>query len=232
MGKSARNGDLNMRKLLLITALVALAAPAHAADMALKVQPRAVAVKVPCTVFSCVNKFYVGGGMAGNGTNANILGNGIDGSVFAGGGIPFVDVGWMTWNGTFMLGAEVGAGYQINVAGGTINGQSVNEQGYMAYQEFQLGGSLSGIINPGPAPVTSPTGLTADIMTPYISFGAEEHSFATGWRTGAGIKFVLPNSNLLLDIGYRYTNFGSVTTGAANFQALNLVYVKADLPLN
>jgi opacity protein-like surface antigen len=216
----------------MLAAGLSLGSVANAADLApLPVKAR-VAVKVPCTVFSCVNKFYIGGGMAGNGTNANILGNGIDGSVFAGGGIPFADAGWMTWNGTFMLGAEVGAGYQINVAGGTINGQAVNEQGYMAYQEFQLGGSLSGIINPGPAPVTAPTGLTADIMTPYISFGAEEHSFATGWRTGAGIKFVLPNSNLLLDIGYRYTNFGSTTVGAANFQALNLVYAKVDMPLN
>lgn len=233
-----------MRRLLSLIALLALTGAAGAQTAAPAPAPKpkpqpavflkapAPPAKVPCTVTLCQNKWYIGGGMAGNGTNANIIGNGISGSVFAGGGIPFADAGWMTWNGVFLLGAEVGAGYQLNIAGGTLNGQNVNEQGYMAYQEFQVGGSLSTIFGNNSPPVVPPTGLTADIMAPYIAMGIEEHTFGTGWRTGAGIKFVLPNSNLILDLGYRYTNFGSATTGAANFQALNLVYAKIDVPLN
>jgi opacity protein-like surface antigen len=219
-----------MRRLFPFLALLA-AVPAYAGDLPTKAPPKAVPTKVPCTVTLCQNKWYVGGGIAGNGTNANILGNGLSGSVFAGGGIPFADAGWMTWNGIFLLGFEVGAGYQVNVAN-TVNGAQVNEQGYMAYQEAQVGGSLQNIFSNVNPPVTAPTGLTADIMAPYIAMGIEEHQWGTGWRTGAGIKFVLPNSNLILDLGYRYTNFGSATTGIATFNALNLVYAKIDVPLN
>jgi len=221
--------------LLLSTALVGAA---NAADMPTKAMKyRALAPIIPCTVMSCVSKFYVGAGLAGNGTNANIIGNGLTGSVFAGGGIPFVDAGWMSWNGTVLVGFEAGAGYQINTGATTINASgSVNPQGYMAYQEVQVGGALSQIFG-GASPVVPPTGLTADLMTLYVAGGAEEHSYATGWRTGAGAKFILPNSNMIIDIGYRYTNFGaaqvgSMPTGIAQFNAINLVYAKFDIPLN
>ena len=221
-----------MRKLLFLLAL-GFAVPAYAGDLPAKAKPKLVNVvtTVPCTVLSCVNKFYVGGGLAGIGGNADIIGNGISGSVFAGGGIPFGDVGWMTWNGNFLLGIEVGAGWQFNTSN-SVNGVNANETGYMAYQEFRVGGSLSSIYGNNAAPVTPPSGLTADIMTPYAAFGVEEHEFATGWRTGAGILFALPNSNIVLDIGYRYTNFGSATAGNITFPALNLVYANFDVPLN
>jgi hypothetical protein len=35
---------------------------------------------------------------------------------------------------------------------------------------------------------------------------------------------------MFLDVGYRYINYGSASTGAINFNAENLVFVKFDVP--
>jgi len=176
----------------------------------------------PCSVSAC-SGFYVGAGMAGNGTNADILGNGVSGSVFAGGGIPFVDGGWQSWNGTMMFGVEAGVGYQINTAT-AANGVGTNLQGVDAYQEIQLGGNLSNLVS-GQQPVMVPTGLMASMMFPYVAFGAEERQFADGWRTGAGAKFLI-GPEMFLDIGYRYINYGAATSGALSFPSENLVFLK------
>lgn len=217
-----------MKKLLLATALL-LPSLALAADLPTKAPSLLPAVT--CTANSCT-AWYLGAGIAGNGTNADILGGGITGSVFAGGGIPFADAGWQMWNGSVMLGAEVGGGYQLNT-GSVANGVNTNETGYDFYQEVQFGGSLSTLFNiPSTTP---PSGLTADIMAPYVAFGADERPWGTGWRTGAGIKFALPNTHAFLDIGYRYINYGSATIGTPlngiTISNDNLVFVKFNYAL-
>ena len=53
-----------------------------------------------------------------------------------------------------------------------------------------------------------------------------ERPFATGWETGAGAKFTFPQTtHVLLDIGYRYINYGSAQTGAISFNSENLIRV-------
>jgi opacity protein-like surface antigen len=187
-----------MKKILL--ALMLLATPAWATDMPVKVAPVA-GVPDPCTTSQCTG-WYVGGGFAGNGTNADILGNGISGSVFAAGAIPFVNGGWQYWNGKLFLAAEVGVGDQLN-----IGGLTGNETGVLGYQEVQFGGTLSGILGTNSAPVTVPTVLSADLISLYVAMGVIERSFANGWETGAGAKFAIA-PHLFLDIGYRYANYG------------------------
>lgn len=218
-----------MRRFAFLAALLVSTA-AYAADLPAKAAPKAAKVTTPCTVLSCPNKFYAGGGLAGIGTNADIIGNGLSGSVFAGGAIPFGDVGWMTWNGTFLLGFEAGVGYQLNTAT-AVNGINTNPNGILGYQEIQVGGSLSQLFG-AQTPPALPSGIAADLMTLYAAFGAQEQSFASGWRTGAGAKFVLPNSNILLDVGYRYVNYGVAQNGALQIPTDNLVYAKFDVPLN
>ena len=215
-----------MKKLLLATVLLWPLA-AQAADLSVKSPVAASSVLGSCTTTACTG-FYAGFGFAGNGTNADIIGSGLTGSVFAGGGIPFIDAGWQLWNGKYFIGAEVGGGYQINTPG-SVNGMQSNETGYDFYQEVQVGGTLSSLFGSASAPVTIPTGLTADLIAPYVAIGADERSFGTGWRTGAGAKFALAPT-MILDVGYRYINYGSASVGGLNFNAENLVFVKFDVP--
>ena len=80
-----------MKKLFLaLAAVLGALAPAAAADLTVKTKAVPFLTSTPCTVatattpLSC-SGFYIGGGISGQGTNADIVGNGINGSVFAGG---------------------------------------------------------------------------------------------------------------------------------------------------
>jgi opacity protein-like surface antigen len=214
-----------MRKLLLATIFLALAGSAQAADMATKAPPVATPL---CSTTQCTT-WYVGAGIAGNGTNADIIGNGLSGSVFAGGGLPFIDVGYQLWNNQTFLGIEAGAGYELNV-GTAINSVATTNTGYDLYQELQIGGNLSGIFGT-PSAVTAPTGLAAYTMAPYVAIGVDERPFGTGWRTGAGIKFCGGAAcPMIVDVGYRYVNYGTATQGGLTINADNLVFAKFDFP--
>jgi opacity protein-like surface antigen len=193
---------------------------ANAADLIPTKAPPSTTTQ--CTIIQCTG-FYAGGGFAGNGTNADILGSGLSGSVFGAGAIPFVDAGWQYWNSKLFIAAEVGVGNQLNMGGLNIN----NENGVFAYQEIQIGGSLYGLFGAQTAPITVPQTLTADLIAPYVAMGIVERPFGNGWQTGAGAKFTIA-PNTFLDIGYRYINYGSATVGvgagaAAQFNAENLV---------
>lgn len=173
-----------------------------------------------CTTTQCTGP-YAGAWMAGNGTNADIVGSGLDGSVLAGGAVLGGDIGWQYWNGTMFFGVEAGIGDQVNI-GSSLNGIGANETGYFGYQEMQVGGTLAGLFGTSSAPITPPSALSADLITLYGALGIAERPFATGWQTGAGAKFAL-TPNIFLDIGYRYINYGAATQGALNFNAENLV---------
>jgi opacity protein-like surface antigen len=211
-----------MRKLLLATALL-LPVGAQAADLRLPVKAPLAAVPV-CTTSFCTG-FYFGAGFDGNGSNADILGSGLSGSVFAAGAVPSVQAGYQLWNGTLFLAGEVGAGYVIPSAS-TINSVSVDpaQKGWLAYQEAQLGGTLSGLLGTGSTAVTVPNGLLVDLIAPYVALGVAEEQHATGLETGAGAKFVI-TPNGVLDVGYRYIPFNSTVLGVTQ-KADNLVRVR------
>jgi len=195
---------------------------AKAADMAVKAAPVSASA---CTPQQCIG-FYAGAGFGGNGSNADILGSGLSGSVFAGGAVPFAMAGYQYWDGRYLFALEAGIGDQIDLGGVNVG----NEAGVYAYQEMQFGGNLSALIAPSQGPVTPPTALIATMMAPYASIGIVERNFANGFSTGAGAKFVL-SPNLFLDIGYRYINYGSATVNTgiagavAKFNAENLIKV-------
>ena len=74
-----------MKKLLLgAAAVIAFAAPAVAADLPARPYTKAPAYTAPEAVYNWTG-FYIGGHLEGEGSNADILGSGINGSVFANG---------------------------------------------------------------------------------------------------------------------------------------------------
>lgn len=152
-----------------------------------------------CTINQCTS-WFVGAGISGNGTNADILGQGINQSVFAAGGIFDAHVGADLWNGKYYAGVEGGIGYQFQ--SGPL---SIGKSNLVGYQEFRLGGSLTGLINGAGAQsaVTVPTALANALMAPYLVFGALERNGYSQWLSGAGAKFLLAtNWDLYLEYLY------------------------------
>ena len=193
-----------MRKILMaLAACIALASPAYAADMVTKSAPMTTNEPL-CSDLSCV-AWFAEFGLSGQGSNANILGGGIDGSVFAGGGIPYGGIGWQYWDGVHMLGFEATGGYSVDT-GTSANGVNLNPDGYDFTQRFQIGGSLSSLIS-GTSPVAVPTGIASAFLFPYLEFGLDERPGGTGWLTGAGAAFLL-GPNMTLRLGYDYINYG------------------------
>ena len=200
---------------------------AGAADLPVPPVVFKAAVAVPSCTTSLCTGFYVGGGIDGNGTSADILGSGLDGSVFGGGAIPTIDAGYQLWNSAnnIFFDIEAGAGYAVPVAS-TINAVNVNpaQKGWLAYQELQVGGKLSGLLGTSSQPITTPSALLSDLIAPYVALGVAEESGATGLETGAGAKFAI-TPNGVLDVGYRYIPFNS-TDGVTTLKADNLVRIR------
>jgi len=150
------------------------AASAFAADSlpvkALPSLPAAV-----CAPGSC-SGWYVGFGLVGNGTNADIIGNGINGSVFAAGGAMKVQGGYQFWNGAFFAAAEVGVGYEFTTPasaalapsqGSRFVGTELVKLGYNFFPSTAAAVSLP---SQSPVPLTVPANLLAN-TTPYLAFG-------------------------------------------------------------
>lgn len=175
----------------------------------------------PCTPTSC-SGFYVGGVIGGAGTNADIIGNGVNGSVFAGGGIMGANVGYQYASGPWFVGAEAGLAYQFQT-GATVNNVSGNASGLFGYQIVKFGGDLSGLLNNGNATgISIPPKLAQSLISPYLLTGAVERSFATGWATGAGATFDI-GQHLFLDTKYMFVNYGPSNNGAMHLTNENLL---------
>jgi opacity protein-like surface antigen len=199
--------------MLLLTAM-----PLSAADLAVK--PQAFSSS-PCTPVSC-SGFYAGGTFGGVGTNLDIIGSGVNGSVFAGGGIAAFDVGYQFTNTNWFLGIEAAAGYQF-ATNASVNGLSGNAAGIFAYQIAKLGGNLSALIG-GAQPITVPPSLANAQIGLYGLTGAVEREFANGWATGAGGEFDIgPHS--FVDLKYMHVQYGPSTHGLAHLSDENIVLV-------
>lgn len=190
--------------------LTGFAFAAHAADMPmLKAAPAAPS----CTVTSC-SGWYIGAHLDGMGTNADILGSGLGGSIFADGGALGVQGGYQLWNGNFFAAIEVGGSYYI-----PASGQPIGISSRFTGTEFvKLGYGLSGLFgaaaptpSQGPVPVFNT--LQANLISPYILFGGDTRSWGTGWAGGAGAEYTLGGGyNLFAE--YFHASFNKTTDGA------------------
>lgn len=210
------------KRLIAAAGLVALfAASALAADLPSKAP--ATFFGNPCTVptaatpLSC-SGVYVGIGLAGQGSNADILGSGIAGSVFAGGIVPSLVAGYQYMQGNWIFGAEGEVGYafsnNLSINGGAV---SSNMQGARITEFFKVGGNLQSLLGLQSAPVTVPASLANSILGPYVGVGATQWqlsggAWANGLISGAGVLFDI-SPHMFGDLGYRYTNFNGAKDG-------------------
>lgn len=160
-----------------------MAGNASAADL-VKAPYKTVSVS-DCTKTDCSGAF-VGANLAGLGTSLDVLGSGVNQSLFGGGGMIGANAEYQLWNGKYLAAFGAMGDYEVNVNGPTI---SKNRMLGIAY--VKLGVGLAGVFA---LPTTSPGTLSADLqgafLTPYATFGAVPFG-NQGWVSGAGMSFAL-----------------------------------------
>lgn len=224
------------RIVIAAAALAVLSAPSLAADLVTKAP--AVVVSNPCQVataatpLSC-SGWYVGAGLAGQGSNADVIGSGINGSVFAGGMTPSLDAGYQYMQGNWIFGAELDVGYALG-SNVTVNGAGNNVNGFRLTEFFKVGGNLSGLLGTS-APVTIPPQLINSVLGPYVGIGSSQWRLAGGWATGtisgAGVLFDI-SPRLFGDLRYAYTNFNGAKAGGITVQNDQSLRISINYKLN
>lgn len=222
------------RSISALAAMAALLSSAGAADFVTKAKPFAnVFAATPCTVASC-SGFYVGVGIADQGSNADIVGNGLAGSVFAGGMVPSVNVGYQYMQGPWMFGAELNVGYalatkvRVGAAGGSLDGVRFT-------QFFKAGGDLAGVFG-GQSHIIVPAALASSVLSPYVGMGTTQWQLPGAWAngvvSGAGVLFNI-SPRLFGDLRYTYTNFDSAKAGnSTTIQNDQAVRISVNYKLN
>lgn len=220
------------RSLLAVASAACFASAAYAADVPAK---SAATYANPCTVASAstplsCSGWYVGAALSGVGSNADIIGSGINGSVFAGGMVPSVNGGYQYVQGQWLFGAELDVGYAVNsnVAVGNINGFRVTEF-------FKAGGNLAAVFG-GQSPVTIPASLANSVLGLYVGVGATQwhlpsNTWATGTVSGAGLLFDI-SPRLFGDLRYTYTDFSHARAGGVTLNNDQAVRISINYKLN
>jgi opacity protein-like surface antigen len=232
---------MKMRTMMLaLAAATFLVVPALASDVN---APAQVAItkaitKDPCiiasasTPLSC-SGFYVGGGLSGEGSNADIIGSGINGSVFAGGMTPTFDAGYQYAKGNWFFGAELDVGYALG-ANTSIGATNSNLNGFRTTEFFKVGGNLSGLLGTQ-TPITIPASLQNAVIAPYVGVGPAQWWLANGEVTaatsGAGVMFDI-GPKWIGDLRYTYTNFNGAKSNGLSLQNDQSLMVLLSYKLN
>jgi opacity protein-like surface antigen len=176
------------------------------------------AVATASTPLSC-SGFYIGAGLAGQGSNADIIGSGINGSVFAGGMVPSADVGYQYVQGNWLFALEDDLGYALGSAL-TVNGQSGNVNGFRNTLLFKVGGNLAGLLGTA-SPITVPAALANSVLGLYAGVGPTTWQLTNTWVSGtssaAGVLFDV-SPKIFGDIRYTYTNFNGASVAGITVQ--------------
>lgn len=186
-----------MNKLLLAAVAALISLPALAADLPAQITKAPYASTI-CVPGNC-SGWYAGFGLIGNGTNADIIGNGINGSVFAAGGAVELHGGYQLWNGAFFAAVEGVVGYEFNNAigakvpvvnnsfGNSVTGMELVKLGYNFFPSTQAAVTTP---SQSPIPLTVPANLLA-ATTPYLVFGGLQRHGVSEWTNGAGLTTVV-----------------------------------------
>lgn len=207
-----------MKRFLSLLFLAAIGGwgPAFAADQNSQVKAVPAPYVPTCTVANCTG-WYVGGHVEGEGGNADILGSGINGSIFAGGAGLGAHAGYQFWNGNFFAAGELGGTYDVGSR--TVIGNLANVKPYSVEYLAKFGVGLNGFFNSGPAtpsqgPVNIFQNLNAALVSPYAIVGGRTRNFGTGLASGAGMEYTLGGGwNAYAE--YLHVNYNQTVNGLA-----------------
>jgi opacity protein-like surface antigen len=152
-----------------------------------------------CTPQNC-SGWYGGFGFAGAGSNVDIVGQGINNSVFSAGGIIKAQGGYQFWNGSWFAAIDLSVGGEFTTttsAGVPVvpnqKGQSKlfgSEMIKLGYNFFSSPASGPVVPSQSPIPLIVPANLLA-ASTPYFQFGGVQRRGQTAWGNGAGFQTVI-----------------------------------------
>lgn len=201
-----------MKKFLLVSlALIAGMIPAMAADLPAKALAQAPAVQ-PCASAGPCTGFTLGFHLEGAGSNADILGSGLNGSIFNDGVGLGVQAGYQFWNGQFFIAGEAGGTFYTgsNPALAAIAGLNTN---WSADIVAKAGYGINGLFNSPPAntqPITPIQALNGAMLTPYFIVGERFRDHLNGFIAGAGIAYSLGgHSEVFVD--YKHVTYNQNT---------------------
>lgn len=172
---------------------IAGATPVIAADLPAVKAAIAPLPTTICTTGVCTG-FYFGGHVEGSGDNADILGSGINGSIFANGAGLGAHAGYQLWNGNFFGAFEVGGTYYTGVVPNLD--PTFHDDRWAVDYLFKGGLGLQNFFNSGPpagsqGPANIISNLQASLISPYFIVGGRTRSFGTGMVAGAGAQYTL-----------------------------------------
>lgn len=199
-----------MKKFLLSAALVLTSLNSYAADLPpFAAINKAIASPSTCTPQNC-SGWYGGFGVLGDGTNVDIIGNGINGSVFAAGGAIKVQGGYQFWNGSWFAAIDGSVGYEFTTAN-SASIPVVDNKGskFIGTELIKLGYnfinfSQTSVTTPSqsPIPLVVPANLLAS-STPYFTFGGMQRRGISEWVNGVGVQTVI-TAGWSSDVKYLY----------------------------
>jgi opacity protein-like surface antigen len=207
-----------------LLAVAILAASLAAAEAQTAKAPAFLPASDPCTVatastpLSCSGR-YIGGAVAGQGSNVDIIASGINGSVFAGGMTPTFVAGYQYAKGNWFFAGEGDAGYSVKT-GVAANGVGNSYNGFRFTELVKVGGNLSALLGTQ-APITIPPQLAAAVLSLYAHLGQTQWqlpgAWANGLTSGAGLVYDI-GPKWFGDLRYTYTNFNSAKAGGVTLQ--------------
>lgn len=170
---------------LCAVALVALCAPALAADLPVKAP-----LAAPVSPYAWLNGFFIGAGVSGSGTSFDVLGNGINGSINANGTVIDLHGSYKFYDGTKYAAATAGCGYDMTMNTNAVGG--LPNDHLFCTELVDLGGFLPNVINVSANPML-PDFLKGAI--PFATVGAAQRMGRTGRVAGIGAIMPVANSS-------------------------------------
>jgi hypothetical protein len=196
-----------MKKLLLAACATFVSLTAQAADLSTKA-PVAAPIAY-CTPQNC-SGLYGGFGFVGTGTNLDIIGGGLNQSIFAAGGTIKVQGGYQLWSGNWFAAIDLSLGGEFTT---TNNSTAVimpsersssrlygSELVRLGYNFFPSSQSATVAPSQSPVPLLVPANLFA-ASTPYVQCGGLQRRGRSSGACGAGFETVIA-AGWTSNIGY------------------------------
>lgn len=173
-----------------------------------------------CSVNYC-NGWLVSAALSGVGSNIDVIGQGIQNSVFAGGEIPQIGGGYIRWDGKFLVRASAYLGWQANT-NGAVAGRPFDANGFFAAEYVDLGGQLSQLVGGVSNSPVIPSALQNNVMAEFVRLGSVQRTWGTSGVTGAGVMLnVGPND--FVDLVYTLIGQPNGSNGNSNVKQENLI---------
>jgi hypothetical protein len=181
-----------MKKILLAALATSLSTAAFAADLPTKA-PAYVAT--PCVPGNC-SGWYADFGIMGDGTNADIIGGGLNNSIFQTGGAILAGGGYQLWNAAWFAAIEANAGYEFSQGNIPLTNQGKTSK-FVGQELIKLGYNFFPTAVPAtttpsqsPVPISTASSILA-ATTPYLAFGGMQRRGQNLWVNGAGVETVV-----------------------------------------